>query len=190
MVDDPVDVAVELPIPRSVGEVAHRREASRDDLLGVVGEREFGAAFDRGSSGEQFVEGHAVLGRTTLGQAERSHPQGGDAAGPRVRLGGRCGSGEQEAAAGRVMVDEATHRVEHAGDALPFVDQQRCRIAPDDRRVGLDDLTLGCDVESADRSAPLCRGGRLADTFRAVEQQRWQLREQLVDFVVDDAPHI
>jgi hypothetical protein len=32
-------------------------------------------------------------------------------------------------------------------------------------------------------------GGRLADTFRTVEQQRGQLREQLIDLVVDDAPY-
>lgn len=88
----------------------------------------------------------------------------GDASCPGMCLGGRRRSGEQEAAACPVVVDEATQGVEHSGDTLPLVDQQRCRVSRDDRRVGLDDLTLGCNVESADRSAPLCRGGRLADT--------------------------
>lgn len=90
VVDDPVDVAVELSIPGSTAEVAHRREASGDDLFGVIGQREIGAAFDRSGAGEQLAEGHPVLGLPPLGQAERAHSWRGDASGPRVHLGGRC----------------------------------------------------------------------------------------------------
>jgi len=70
-----------------------------------------------------------------------------------VGLGGRRRTGEQEATAGRVVINGTADNAEHRWHPLPFVNQQRRRVAPDDRSVGFDDLAFRGDVEVAERAA-------------------------------------
>jgi len=128
------------------------------------------------------------LADTALGERQRTHPEANDpsSAGVGTARSRRGGSGQQEAAGRRVVVDRSANEIPAGRDALPFVEEHR-RLAGDEApRVGLEELEGAGGVESVDGFRPPAGGDRLADSLGALEGERRQRREQLVELGIDD----
>ena len=103
-----------------------------------------------------------------------------------VGLERRRRPGQKEPAPDRSGIDETAHNIENPGNPLPLIDQQRRLVTADHLGVGSDDSCFSLFVEPTDAAASLHGRRCLSDTFRAVDQDRRQVREQVIEFVVDD----
>lgn len=104
--------------------------------------------------------------------------------------GGGGAADQEELASGAVLVDQPAHHVPDLRNLLPFIDQQRANPGPDQLRVRLDRCPVGSRVELEQAPGALLGRGRLADRFRPVDSYRWNLGEEVVQFVIDDAPEV
>ncbi|MEX1357216.1 MAG: hypothetical protein WD981_01195 [Gaiellaceae bacterium] len=125
-----------------------------------------------------------------LGQGERPHPDADDPSRTRVsRLFPRCRrTGEEKLPGQRAGVDGVSDEVPGFGHALPLVDQDRRLLRSDQSSgVALDDRALSRIRQAVDSPRAGQRGPRLADRLCALERDRREGRQKLVELVVDDA---
>ena len=73
---------------------------------------------------------------------------------------------------------------------MPLIEEHRRRVIGYDHRVRLDHCTVEIYVKAPDGAAPLEGSLGLPDAFRSVKVNRGEVRNQLVQFVIQNPPHI
>ena len=104
---------------------------------------------------------------------------------------GRGRASEQEGA--RLcprVVNGVADDVPGRGQPLPLIEQNRRLSLEESGLVGFDQAALLVIVEPIDRPSPLECRRRLSDGFRALDRDRGQAHEELVELVVNDTPRV
>jgi hypothetical protein len=80
----------------------------------------------------------------------------------------------------------AADKIPAGREALPLAEKDRRLAGNESPRVGLEELEGAGGVESVDGARPPAGGDRLTDALGALERERRERREQLVELIIDD----
>ena len=102
----------------------------------------------------------------------------------------RCRPGEEEASVAGVVVDGSAHEVPRRLPALMLVDEDRLGCRGHSSGVSREQLARGRVVKAVGRRRAGAGRRGLPDSLGAVECDGREVREQLVELAVDDAPRV
>jgi len=94
---------------------------------------------------------------------------------------------EQESTTASILVNRLAHAIPDRGRKLPLVDQDRRRDLGDVIEVRSDDLPLGWKIQRNQRLRTLHRRRGLADALGALQRDGCEVREQVIEQLVNDA---
>jgi hypothetical protein len=192
-IDDSLEVRVQLGGSRPFGERTNPGESRTNDLANVVGEPDSGGTRERAPAPiQEFIEGNRLLFDAPFSDRQWAHAQRDYASGTRVNLclGGGT-AGEQELPSSAVGVDCAPNSIPYLWQPLPLVDQNRLVCGLDNSLTPDPDNLRGVGIVHSHYGfgAPLGRCS-FADTLRALESYRREIRHELVELSVDDSSRV
>ena len=192
-INDSLEVAIELGSQRSARQSPDAREARGDDFVGVVDETDFCVAFDfRLCAAEQVGQADSRLAQPSLGQAERSHSDTHDPAGPGMArwLCRGCRASEKKPSRGRVSIDCGAYGIPQRRHMLPLIQQHWRRVLEQHGWVrGRDGPHFRHVNAMHGRRATFC-GRSFAHRLGSFECDGGELWKKLIELAIDDSPRV
>ena len=185
---DAGQIPVELKTPGPFPQATDSRQPRAGDLLRVVGQSQPGLPRYPGASPEELSQANRGIFQVSFREGHGAHAQRHNASRPAVS-GTLCqrgaAAGQQEGASRGAVIDGSPHDVPGTRSELPFVDEHGRGDSRDALGIRHEDLPVPVAVQGHDAAGTSSTGLGLAHPFRAVQSDGGQLRQQLIQLLVN-----